>query len=160
MAKVNTKSSGSQEKIIIDLVEVQQKQRAFLITINLKSLFVGGGILLLLAAFLAYQFCIKCHVRKSSEKNDGCAATQFEKIHLELLTNPGGGYPGFLDIMDTYSGTKAANLARYYSGLCYLHLGQYDAAIEYLKDYSAKWRRDCYHQTGKYWWWLFWKERF
>lgn len=66
------------------------------------------------------------------------AQQQFEKDSFKIaLTNPGGGYPGFLDIMDTYSGTKAANLARYYSGLCYLHLGQYDAAIEYLKDYSA-----------------------
>lgn len=54
------------------------------------------------------------------------------------MTNPGGGYSGFLDIIETYSGTKSANLAKYYAGICYLHLGQHDAAIEFLNDYNAK----------------------
>ncbi|NCO56011.1 MAG: tetratricopeptide repeat protein, partial [Bacteroidetes bacterium] len=32
---------------------------------------------------------------------------------------------------------KAGNLSNYYAGVCYLNLGQFDKAIEYLSDYST-----------------------
>ena len=53
------------------------------------------------------------------------------------IKNTFGGFEGFLDIIDNYSGTKASNLANYYAGISYLNLGSYDAAIEYLSDYHA-----------------------
>ena len=66
------------------------------------------------------------------------AQTQFERDSFALaLTNPGGGFSGLLDIIDNYSGTKAANTARYYAGISYHQLGQNDAAIDYLSDFSA-----------------------
>ena len=66
------------------------------------------------------------------------AEQQFERDSFALaLENPGGGFDGFLDIIDNYNGTKAANLARYYAGISYLNLGLYDPAIDYLKDFSA-----------------------
>ena len=34
--------------------------------------------------------------------------------------------------------TKAANLAKYYTGISYLHLGQYEDALDYLKGFSSK----------------------
>jgi tetratricopeptide (TPR) repeat protein len=47
------------------------------------------------------------------------------------------GFMGFNEIIDTYGGTKAGNLSRYYAGVCNLHLGQYDEAIENLKKFSS-----------------------
>jgi len=65
------------------------------------------------------------------------AQTQFERDSFAVaLTNPGQDYPGFVDIADTYSGTAAGNLALYYAGISYLNLGQFEAAIDYLKDFS------------------------
>ena len=58
-----------------------------------------------------------------------------DSFELALL-NPGGGYSGFLDIIENYKGTDVANLANYYAGICYLHLGKFDAAVSYLKDFS------------------------
>ena len=52
------------------------------------------------------------------------------------LENPGGGFEGFLDVIDNYGGTDAANLASYYAGISYLNLGKFEAAIEYLKEFS------------------------
>ena len=67
------------------------------------------------------------------------AEFQFERDSFELaLLNPGGGYSGFLDIIDNYGGTKAANLANYYAGISYLHLGKFDAAISYLSDFNPE----------------------
>jgi tetratricopeptide (TPR) repeat protein len=47
------------------------------------------------------------------------------------------GFLGFNDIIDQYGSTDAGNLSRYYAGVCYLHLGKYDEAIENLKKFSS-----------------------
>jgi tetratricopeptide (TPR) repeat protein len=47
-------------------------------------------------------------------------------------------YIGFLQITDDYGFTKTGNLAKAYSGICYYHLGDYESAIEYLKQYKGK----------------------
>ena len=54
-----------------------------------------------------------------------------------LALNGAEGKYGLLDIIDEYSGTRAANLARYASGISYLHLDQYQEAISYLEDYKS-----------------------
>jgi tetratricopeptide (TPR) repeat protein len=61
-----------------------------------------------------------------------------EMDSLNLALNGDGNYLGFLDIMQSYKMTKAANLAKYCSGICYLHLGQYQDAIDLLSSYSRK----------------------
>lgn len=47
------------------------------------------------------------------------------------------GFMGFNEIIDQYGSTKAGNLARYYAGICYLHLGKFDDAITNLKKFST-----------------------
>ncbi len=52
--------------------------------------------------------------------------------------NGDGNYLGFLDIAKEYKFTNAGNLAHYSAGICYLHLGKYQEAIDFLKKYSKK----------------------
>ena len=47
------------------------------------------------------------------------------------------GYPGFLQIIEDYKGTKAANMAYYYAGLSLMYLNSYDSAIIYLKKFDT-----------------------
>ncbi|PRX54205.1 tetratricopeptide repeat protein [Flagellimonas meridianipacifica] len=54
-----------------------------------------------------------------------------------LALNGAQGKYGFLDIMEEYKGTKAANLAKYSAGMAYLNLQQYQDAISYLEDFSS-----------------------
>jgi TolA-binding protein len=66
------------------------------------------------------------------------AEQQFQRDSFALaLENPGGGFEGFLDIIDNYGGTSSANAAKLYAGISYLNLGRYDDAIEYLNAHSA-----------------------
>ncbi len=44
---------------------------------------------------------------------------------------------GFIDIADSYKGTKTANLANYYAGISYLKMKEYDKAIEYLSKFQS-----------------------
>ena len=52
--------------------------------------------------------------------------------------NGDGNNAGFLDIISNYGGTKSGNLARYYAGICYLNIGDYNNAIKYLGEYKGK----------------------
>lgn len=49
----------------------------------------------------------------------------------------GNGKYGLLEIIDNYSGTKAANLANYSAGMVYMNQGNYDKAIEHLKKFKS-----------------------
>ncbi|MBK6481221.1 MAG: tetratricopeptide repeat protein [Saprospiraceae bacterium] len=138
MAKVNTNKNKPDEKLL-DLVEVQQKTKSFFEHNQKLISIAGGGLILLVGGLLAYFLLYQQPRQKRAIEQMMLAEQQFEKDSFRLaLTNPGGGYSGFLDIIETYSGTKSANLAKYYAGICYLHLGQHDAAIEFLNDYNAK----------------------
>ena len=61
-----------------------------------------------------------------------------EMDSFKLALNGDGNYLGFLDIAKNYKFTKAGNLAKYSAGICYLHLGQYQDAIEYLTKYKKE----------------------
>jgi TolA-binding protein len=55
-----------------------------------------------------------------------------------MAVNGDGVSLGFLDILDDYSSTKAGKLSRYYIGVSYLHMGEYDLAVDYLKKFKTK----------------------
>jgi len=55
-----------------------------------------------------------------------------------LALNGGEGKYGFLDIIDEYPGTKAANLSNYSAGMAYLNMQKYQEAISHLEKFSSK----------------------
>src|SRR5690606_3700930 len=56
---------------------------------------------------------------------------------LDRALNGDGVSPGFLKIIDKYSGTKAENLARYYAGMIYLKQGNFKNAISNLEKFDG-----------------------
>ncbi len=124
------------EETLVDIVEVGGKAQNFFQ--DYQNLIIGvlTGLVVLVGGFFAYVQFIKGPKEKEAMEQMFQAQYQFGRDSFTLaLTNPGGGYEGFLDIIENYKGTKAANLANYYSGVAYLNLGQVDAAISYLKDF-------------------------
>ncbi len=59
-----------------------------------------------------------------------------DSFQVALVGRP-GSVTGFLDVVDNYGSTPSGNLAKYYAGISYLQLGQYEAAIEFLQDFDA-----------------------
>ncbi len=49
-----------------------------------------------------------------------------------------GANKGALSIIRNYGSTDAGNLAKYYAGESYLHLGDFNNAVKYLKDFKTK----------------------
>ena len=78
---------------------------------------------------------------------------------VNLALNGDGQNDGFLRVIDKFGGTDAANLARFYTGNCYIRLGENERAIKYLKKFSTgakqvqarayKLLADAYSETGK-----------
>ncbi|MES2332452.1 MAG: tetratricopeptide repeat protein [Bacteroidota bacterium] len=54
-----------------------------------------------------------------------------------MVLNGDGQNKGALYVINTYGGTKAGNLAKYYAGISYLKLGDFNNAVKYLKDFST-----------------------
>jgi tetratricopeptide (TPR) repeat protein len=61
---------------------------------------------------------------------------QSDSFQKALSGHPPSIY-GFLDIIDEFGQTPTGNLAKYYAGLCYLHLGKYEDAVTYLKKFRT-----------------------
>ncbi len=96
------------------------------------------GILLAVGLYFAYKVLWVGSRQTDAVEQMQFAEQMFEQDSFNLaLTNPGGGNKGFLAIIDEYSGTPTSNLCHMYAGICYLNMGQFDKAIEYLEDYSA-----------------------
>jgi TolA-binding protein len=65
------------------------------------------------------------------------AEAAFSKDSFDLALNGNGLTKGFLDIKKKYSFTKAANLANYYIGICYINKKDYKNAIDALGSFST-----------------------
>ena len=69
--------------------------------------------------------------------DDAMQNTEQKDSLLTLALNGADGKFGFLDIINEYSGTKAANLAKYSAGMAYLNQQKYQEAITYLEEFSS-----------------------
>lgn len=105
---------------------------------NYKTLLIIlGAVVVLVGAFWLFRLY-------QNKKNDEAQSQMYqaerwlEMDSLKLALNGDGNYLGFLDIAKNYRITKAGNLAKYCAGICYLHLGQYQDAIDFLNKYSKK----------------------
>ncbi len=99
--------------------------------------YVVGAIILVVAAYLGFSKFYLQPKQKEATSQMFMAENYFEKDSFNLAINGDGNYLGFLDIIEDYGITKSANLAKYYTGISYLHLGQYEDAIDYLKDFDT-----------------------
>ena len=105
---------------------------------NYKPLLIGFGIIIILIG-LGWLGKMYLNKRNDEAQSQMFQAQKYLEIDsLKLALNGDGNYLGFLDIVKEYKFTKAANLAKYCSGICYLHLGNYNEAIDYLDKYSKK----------------------
>lgn len=101
-----------------------------------RLLMILGAIVLVVVAVMAYN--------KYSKNKDRNAAAQMymaeqylERDSFNLALNGDSNYPGFLGIIKDYSGTAAANNAKYGAGVCYMNLGDFDNAIKMLDGFSS-----------------------
>lgn len=99
--------------------------------------YVVGAILLVVGGYLGFNKFYLQPKEDEAVSQMFMAENYFEKDSFNLAINGDGNYLGFLDIIDDYGITKAANRANYYTGVSYLHLGQYEEALDYLNSFKT-----------------------
>ena len=106
---------------------------------NQKSLTIGLVVVVVIVGlFLGYKRFILAPKEKDAQNEIFAAEQYFEKDSFNLALNGDGNYLGFIDIIDQYKATKPGKLARYYAGISYLKLGQYQEAIDQLQKFKIK----------------------
>jgi len=136
MAKDKKKDEG------IDVLEdpnaIVEKANEFFSSKRNKALVfgVGGIIAAVIVGIAGYNYYIT-NQNNSAQEELFQAQFYFEADSLGLALNGDGNSYGFLEIIDEFSGTKAANIASFYAGASYLRLGDFDGAIRHLSDFSS-----------------------
>lgn len=95
------------------------------------------GIAVVVLGIMGYQRYIALPNEIDAQESMFMAERYFEKDSFNLALQGDGKNMGFLQVMDEYGNTKSGNLAHYYAGICYLNLGNYDAAIDELKSFKS-----------------------
>ena len=99
---------------------------------------VIGAIVVITVGYLGLQKFYVEPRSKSAQDQMFMAQNYFEKDSFNLALNGDGNHLGFLDIIDDFGSTDAGNLAKYYAGVSYLHMGQFDKAVDYLKKFDTE----------------------
>jgi len=144
---------------VLKVEETLTKAELFIEEHQKNIAIVIGAIVVIVGAFLGYKNLYAAPREKQAQAQIFGAQQYFEKDSFKLALKGDGNNPGFLTVIDEYSGTKAGNLAYYYAGICYLKTGDFNKAIENLENFSADDEfvapialgatGDCYLELGK-----------
>lgn len=129
-------TKASKEDVLIDVAEVGKDAQHWL-EVYKKPLLIGiAALAIAVGGYFAWNYNVAGNQKKAIT-GMWKAEQLFERDSFALaLSNPGGGYDGFLDIAKKYGSTPAGNTAHFYAGICYLNLGKFDEAIAQLDDFS------------------------
>ncbi len=124
-----------------------------------KVLIVLGALVVVVGGFIVYRSMVSEPNEVKASEAIFRAQDYFGQDSIRLALNGDNINPGFLKIIDKYGGTKAANLAHFYAGSCYIKLGDFNKAVKELKDFSTDSKQvearamsllgDAYSELGK-----------
>lgn len=99
-------------------------------------MYIVMGIIALVLIYFGYQKFYIAPMEQNAQEEVFMAQKYFEMDSLDRALYGDGNALGFLDIIDDYGSTKTGNLAKYYAGICYLKMGNFEEAISYLEDHD------------------------
>ena len=120
--------------------ELQKEQHPFLdfLEKNKKALtYTISTVVIVLIAYFGYT---ELYQKPREEKAADAMFTAEKYFALDssnLVLNGDGQSKGVLYIIKEFSGTKAANLAKYYAGISYFRTNDFNKSVEYLKDFAT-----------------------
>jgi tetratricopeptide (TPR) repeat protein len=132
MAKVK-----ENEEVIINVESAYDKTEQFFEDNQKIILGVVAAIIVIIGGYVGYKKFIIAPKAAEAASQMFRAEQYFQQDSFRIALDGKGQYPGFLQIIDDYSMTDAANLSYYYAGVSYLHLGEYENAIEYLGKFDS-----------------------
>ena len=133
----------------LNVEDALTQSEAFLI--KYKNAIIGGvvAVIIIVAGFIMYK---NLYAEPREEKAQAALFKGQEYFEQDAFEQA-------LKVADDYSGTKAANLAKAYAGICYAQLGKYEEAVKMLDSFNGKDQMvapailgaagNCYAQLGQ-----------
>jgi tetratricopeptide (TPR) repeat protein len=142
---LNIEEGSTTAEVFKSLDEGASKTEAWVEKNQKYILSVIGVVAICVLGYLAFQEFIQKPKEIEAANEMYQAQTYFEEALtatakdslFTLSLNGGEGKYGFLDIIDKFGGTDAANLSNYYAGMAYLNTNNYKEAINYLDDFKS-----------------------
>lgn len=135
MAKKKQETPKQEEAIGLD---VQLNKSEAFIEKNWKVL---AGALVAIIVVVSGIYLYKNYAAGKEVKAQAAIAaaqTAFAAQQYDQALKGEGANLGLLKVIDEYSGTKTANLAKLYAAVCYANTGKTDEAIKMFEDFSGK----------------------
>jgi tetratricopeptide (TPR) repeat protein len=127
----------TKDQPIIDVQEAYSRTEEY-IEKNKKSLIIILGVVVaLVGIFVAWKYWYVAGQEKDAQKELFTSESYFEKDSLNKAINGDGQSIGLASIADQYGVTPSGNLAEYYLGIAYLKKGEFEKAIEHLKEFNS-----------------------
>ena len=120
-------SEEQQEQAPVAFIKKNQKQVVYLF----------AALIIAVLGYFGYAELYQKPLEAKAADAMYVAEKYFANDSSELVLNGDGTSKGVLYIIKEFGGTKAANLAKYYAGMSYYRLKDYNKAIDYLKDFST-----------------------
>ncbi|MDX1619178.1 MAG: tetratricopeptide repeat protein [Balneolaceae bacterium] len=120
------------------LIDTFEKVESFYES-NKQSIIISAvALLLIIGGGLGYYYYSQSQERQAQQLM-GYAENYFlQGDYQNALTGSEEDFTvGFEQIINNYSGTDAANLARYYAAVCEYNLGNTEAALQYMQSYEV-----------------------
>ena len=128
------KTEGDDRMVAVE--EALGKTEQFIEKNQRILMYIVMGIIAVVLIYFGYQKFYLSPMEENAQDQIFMAQKYFEKDSLNRALYGDGNALGFIDIIDDYGSTKTGNLARYYAGICYLRMGNYEEAIEYLESHD------------------------
>lgn len=142
-----------------DAAKVINRARGFWERFSKPIMYVGGAVIVLLGGYYGFKKLYSEPRELQAADAIWHAQQYFEQDSIRLALNGDGQYAGFEKVAKNFAGTKAGNLAKFYSGVCALRLSDYKKAVTFLEDFSTDAREiqaiaysrlaDAYAELGK-----------
>ena len=131
------KKKETTEKQFANIEEGLSKTEQF-IEDNSKLLFsILGFVVFVFIVYYGFNNLYLNPLNNKAQKQLFIAEQYFEKDSFQVALNGNQNFEGLLNIIDKYSNTKSGELAKYYTGICYLNTGEYTNAIKILDKYKS-----------------------
>lgn len=131
------KKKEENEELIVDVQEVYSKTETYIEENKNVLVSIIAGIALVVGGYFAYNSFYLDPLQEEAQQEMFMAEKYFAMDSMNLAIYGNQTFAGFIEIVDNYGSTQAGNLANYYLGVAFLHLGQFEACIDALQDFST-----------------------
>ena len=135
---MSEKTSKTSSTDLENVQEVLSRSEQFIEKYQ-KQIFIGLAVVIIaVSGGMAFKYAYLNPKEQKAEAALFKGEMYFQQDSFRLALNGNGAdYIGLEGVIDDYGITKTANVAKFYAGICYKNLGNYEKAISYLKDFSS-----------------------